>query len=382
MFTRRFQLFSILGFRIGIDLSWFFLAALIVWSLATGFFPDVLPGLGETAYYTMAVAGAAGMFASIVYHELAHALVARYYQIKIAGITLFIFGGVAELEDEPPTAKSEFLVAVAGPVSSFLMAGALILAVSLLPPGTRPEIFTVLDYLSLINIVLAVFNLVPAFPLDGGRMLRAGLWWWTGNLYRATRIAAILGAGLGIGLMLLGAYNASQGIFVGGMWQILIGFFIFNAAGTAQRQTEVMAVLRGVKVGQLMKAPPPSIPAETGVEQVTEHPALAGQDIVLPVTENGRLIGVIQPSKLAGMPGEARSKARMGDLAEPLGAGVALSPDQSAISALRQLDASPGNQALVVEGGAVVGWIADRDIFAYIDMQSRTRKPEAGTTRE
>lgn len=382
MFTKRLQLFSILGFRIGIDLSWFFLAALIVWSLATGFFPDVLPGLGETAYYTMAVAGAAGMFASIVYHELAHALVARYYRIKIAGITLFIFGGVAELEDEPPTAKSEFLVAVAGPISSFLLAGALILAASLLAPHTRPEILAVLDYLSLINIVLAVFNLVPAFPLDGGRMLRAGMWWLTGNLYKATRIAAILGAGLGIGLMVFGAYNISQGYSVGGMWQILIGFFIFNAAGSAQRQTEVMEILRGVSVGKLMKAPPPSIPAEIGVEQVMGHPVLGGQDVMLPVSDNGRFVGVVRPSKLAGMPAEEQNSARVGDVVERLDKDGVLSPDQSAIAALRRLGSTPGNQALVLEQDKVVGWIADRDIFAYIDSQSRKRRRETAPAGE
>ena len=130
---------------------------------------------------------ALGMFASIVYHELAHALVARYYQIKIAGITLFIFGGVAELEDEPPTAKSEFLVAIAGPISSILLAGLLYLITVYLPEATPGEVFAVLSYLVLINIVLAVFNLIPAFPLDGGRMLRGGLWWCKGNLRKATR---------------------------------------------------------------------------------------------------------------------------------------------------------------------------------------------------
>ncbi|HEY7646789.1 MAG TPA: site-2 protease family protein, partial [Hyphomicrobiales bacterium] len=212
-------MFSIFGFRISLDASWIFLAALIVWSLATGYFPDVLPGMSPTVYYAAAIVAALGMFASIIYHELAHALVARYYQIRIAGITLFIFGGVAELADEPPTAKSEFLVAIAGPISSFLLAGLLYIVAVYLPDSTPVEIFAVLSYLTLINIVLAVFNLMPAFPLDGGRMLRAALWWYRDSLPWATRIASYLGAALGIALMAFGAYNMSQDAGVGGMWQ-------------------------------------------------------------------------------------------------------------------------------------------------------------------
>ncbi len=138
------------------------------------------------------------MFASIVYHELAHSLVARHYRIKIAGITLFIFGGVAELEDEPPTAKSEFLVAIAGPIASLSLAGSLWLLLQILPEATPS--YALIDYLAFMNIVLAVFNLIPAFPLDGGRVLRAILWWAQGSLRKATRIASTLGAALGIAL--------------------------------------------------------------------------------------------------------------------------------------------------------------------------------------
>ncbi len=376
MFTKTFRLFSILGFRISIDLTWFFLAGLVVWSLGAGFFPDVLPGIDPVTSYTIAVFAALGMFASIIFHELAHAIVARYYKIKIAGITLFIFGGVAELEDEPPTAKSEFLVAVAGPVSSYLLALIFYLLSELMPQGARPEIFALLSYLSLINIVLATFNLIPAFPLDGGRMLRAALWWIRGNLRWATRIAAILGAALGVGLMAFGVYNGFQGSSVGGMWQILIGFFIFNAAGNAQRQMEVMEILRGVTVGQLMKAPLPTIPAHISVDQLAGHPDLAGQTIFLPVTENGQVIGLVQPSALEKIPVENRRVMPVRDAASPLKEAEIFQTEQTAIGALGQLRRARGHQGFVMSNGEISGWIAARDIFNYIDHNSAARKAE------
>ena len=371
MFTKSFRLFSILGFRISIDLSWFFLAALIIWSLATEVFPDLLPGRGVPTYYLISAVGAAGMFASIVFHELSHAIVARHYQIKIAGITLFIFGGVAELEDEPPTAKSEFLVAIAGPIASVLLAGCLVAALRGSALTAHAKVYALIYYLGLMNIVLAVFNLIPAFPLDGGRVLRAILWWAQGSLRKATRIASTLGAALGIGLMVYGAYNSYQGSSIGGMWQILIGFFIFSAAGNARRQMEVFEVLRGVSVGQLMKAPPPSIPADITVERVAQHPDLSGRDISLPVTDNGQVIGIVEISALEKIPPEKRGEVAIRAITTALTADETLSPDASAIRALRQLSRARGNQALVVRNGQLAGWIHGRDIFDYINSHKQ-----------
>ncbi len=327
MFTRSVRLFSIFGFRISIDLSWLGLAALIVWSLASDLFPDSLPGRSTQTYYLMAVVAALGMFASIVYHELAHSLVARLYGIRIAGITLFLFGGVAELDDEPPTPKSEFLVAIAGPISSLLLGGALYLIGNVLESSAPVEVLAVLSYLMIINIVLAVFNLIPAFPLDGGRMLRAALWWRQGDLGKATRIASLLGAGLGIALMAFGAYNAFTGATIGGMWQILIGYFVFNAAGSTRRQTELLERLRGVSVRQLMRALPANLTTGPAADQY-----------------NGPTIGA----------------------------------DQSAAAALRQLTRTPRPEALVLAEGKPVGVIGSRDIFAYLSLYSNVTAASTG----
>lgn len=376
MFIKSFRLFSILGFRISIDLSWFFLAALIVWSLGSGYFPEVVPGRDALTYYSIAAFAALGMFASIVFHELAHAIVARHYKIRISGITLFIFGGVAELDDEPPTAKSEFLVAIAGPISSYLLAGALFLAAAIIPAAATPEIFALLDYLTLINFVLATFNLIPAFPLDGGRVLRAVLWWIKGSLHKATRIASQLGAALGVALMVFGLYNTVQGASIGGMWQILIGFFIFNAAGNAQRQTEVLEILRGVTVRQLMKPSPPAIPANIMVQQIVEHPVLGRQTYLLPVTDNGKLIGLVQPSALEATSPWDRASTPVYKVAMPLREAEILSPDETATGALSQLRGARDYQAFVVTNGEIAGWIGARDIFAYIDRVKAMRKAD------
>jgi CBS domain-containing protein len=260
------------------------------------------------------------------------------------------------------------------------MAGLLMLLFEVLPPATPGVVFALLYYLAIMNTVLAVFNLIPAFPLDGGRVLRAALWWIQGSLSKATRIASFLGAALGIALMAFGAYSSYTSSSIGGMWQILIGFFIFNAAGSARRQTEVIEALHGVNVGQLMKAPPPSIPADITVDRITGHPELAGKDVFLPVTDNGRVIGAVRVSALEEIPPEKRGQIPIRDVTNPLTADETLTPDESAIAALRRLSRAPGNQALVIKDGQLSGWIRGRDIFNYINSHRPGRGSEIQQT--
>src|SRR5208282_901416 len=202
MFPARIRLFSLLGFRVSIDISWFFLAFYLVLTLSTRYFPLEVPHQGMRAYVAMGVAGALGLFLSIILHELAHAVVARSFGLPIGGITLFIFGGVAELRQEPATPRSEFWVAIAGPVASIVISGACFAGAIGAEAAGWVMITAVLAFLALTNTVLALFNLVPAFPLDGGRVLRSIIWWRTGNLRRATRIASMFGTIFGAVLVL------------------------------------------------------------------------------------------------------------------------------------------------------------------------------------
>ena len=236
MFRHRLKLFKLLGFTVHIDSSWIFIALLVTWSLATGYFPERYPGLAATTYWAMGVAGAIGLFASIIFHEFWHSLVARSKGLPMKGITLFLFGGVAETGGEPKSPGVEFWMALAGPVASLVLSG----AAYLFYLGSRsldwgaPAI-GVLGYLAFINAALAVFNLLPAFPLDGGRILRAALWHWKKDLARATRIVANLGAGFGIALMVLGGLSLLYGSPIGGLWYFILGLFLRGMARASAR---------------------------------------------------------------------------------------------------------------------------------------------------
>ena len=205
MFGKRIRLFKLLGFEVRLDLSWIIIAVLVTWSLAKGLFPFLYPDLAPEVYWGMGAAGALGLFASIVFHEFCHSLVARKFGMAMKGITLFIFGGVAEMGEEPPTARAEFLMAVAGPLSSFFLSGVFYFIFQAGLNGDWPEPLNgVLRYLSGINALLAAFNLLPAFPLDGGRILRSILWGTKQDLQWATRISAGIGSGFGIVLIISG----------------------------------------------------------------------------------------------------------------------------------------------------------------------------------
>ena len=231
MFGKSIDLFKVFGFEIRIDLSWVFLAILIAWSLSAGLFPFRYEGLSTQTYWIMGIVGAFGLFFSIIVHEMSHSLVARRYGMSIKGITLFLFGGVAEMKQEPPTPRAEFMMAIAGPISSICLAVIFYVFSQVTKSAGGPEaVYGVIKYLAWINGILAVFNLVPAFPLDGGRMLRAVLWGWKNNLRWATRIAAGIGSGFGLLLIFMGILQFFSGNFIGGMWWFFIGMFVRGAA--------------------------------------------------------------------------------------------------------------------------------------------------------
>ena len=374
MFGKRYSLFSILGFRVGFDLSLLILAALIVWTLAATALPDVLPGRSMQVYYAIAALCAVGLFASIVFHEMAHALMARRYGIQTHAITLFVFGGVAELEEEPKTPGSEFLIAIAGPISSYLLAGAFYLALRTLDAQLSDEAHILLTYLMLINVMLATFNLIPAFPLDGGRMLRAGLWWLKGSPRQATRIAAVLGMVLGAALMGWGLYDSFQSGTLGAFWQVLIGYFIIAAARNAKAQTETMEILGGVKVETLMSPPPPAIPGQLPAREIIGHAEIGASEAYFPIVEDGKLAGVIQPSTLKEQTQEALDEP-VRRFALPLPETMHLAPEQTAIAALARLRRNGQGFALVVAAdGRIVGWLGIREILAWLAKRREEAK--------
>lgn len=226
MFDRRVTLFRLFGFEVRVDASWLILAILISWTLAKSYFPWQYKGLTGGDYWGMGIVSALALFACIVAHEFSHSLVARRQGLPMKGITLFIFGGVAEMGEEPGTARTEFLMAIAGPIASVVL-GASFYLCYLFTRGVLPVTVTgVLAYLAWLNVALAVFNLIPAFPLDGGRVLRSALWYWKGDLRAATETAATAGGFFGMMLILFAVWQFFTGNFIGAMWYFLIGMFL------------------------------------------------------------------------------------------------------------------------------------------------------------
>lgn len=371
MFSRRIAMFEILGFQVKLDISWIFLALLVTFSLARGLFPTQYEGLADSAYWAMALFGAAGLFASIVLHEMSHSVVARHYGIPIRGITLFIFGGVAEMEDEPPSPKSEFLMAIAGPAASVLLsaffyaAGVFSATVGLPVPMTG-----VLEYLCLINLLLAAFNLVPAFPLDGGRALRAALWHYKKDLLGATQIASRLGMGFGAALVALGILNLGGEQFVAGAWWILIGIFLIAAARGSYTQLRGRQILVGEPVSRFMTRDPATVSADINLRAlVTDHIYGSFHEFFPVVDESGTLIGSVGARQLRQIPAEQWDSLTVRSILIPLSPDTVIAPEDGAWQALRKLQQSPSGRLMILKDGELVGVLAPHDLLRPIALQ-------------
>jgi Zn-dependent protease/CBS domain-containing protein len=370
MFGKRFKLFKLLGFEVGIDLSWIFIAILIAWSLSTGFFPFRYKNLSTQTYWLMGIIGAAGLFFSIIAHEFCHSLMARKSGMPMKGITLFIFGGVAEMGDEPPSAKAEFLIAVVGPLSSIAIAAIFygIYQVGVVSGWTQ-AINGVVAYLAMINGLLAVFNLVPAFPLDGGRILRSILWGWKGNLRWATRIASSIGSGFGIFLIIMGFIRILSGNFIGGMWLGLIGLFIQSAAKKSYQQLVTRRALEGEPLKRFMKTEPVTVPESTSVEQLVEDYIYRYHFKLFPVVNSNHLLGCITTKQVNEIPREDWNRKTVGEIADQCSAENTIEPDADAIQALSVMRRNNASRLMVVENDQLVGIIALKDMLEFLYLK-------------
>jgi Zn-dependent protease/CBS domain-containing protein len=379
MFTKRITLFSLFGFEVRVDLSWLFLAVLVTWSLAAAVFPHYYPDLPRSTYWSMGVAGAAGLFFSIIFHEMCHSLVARHYGLPMTGITLFLFGGVAEMSDEPASPSVEFLMAVAGPISSFVLAFAFyLLNLGSESLGLPVGLTGVLYYLGFINLILAVFNLVPAFPLDGGRMLRAALWYWTGNLRWATRLASRIGNGFGILLMILGVVNVLQGNLIPGMWWFLIGMFVRGAASMSYQQVLIRQGFEGVPVRRVMTETAVSVPPSLSLADLVHDYFYQHYHKTFPVVDAGRIVGIVSVRNVKPVPRERWGEARVADVMAPLSAENSIRPDANALEALQLMTRTGNSRLVVIAGTALVGIVSLKDLMNYLFLKLELEDREAG----
>ncbi|MBN1103130.1 MAG: site-2 protease family protein [Deltaproteobacteria bacterium] len=371
MFGKRIDLFRLFGFEVRIDLSWVVLAILVAWSLSAGLFPFHYEGLSARAYWIMGIVGAIGLFLSIIVHEMSHSLVARRYGLPIKGITLFIFGGVAEMEDEPRTPKAEFAMAAAGPVSSIILAFIFYLLFRASRAAGWPEAFYgVVHYLAWINGLLALFNLVPAFPLDGGRILRSVLWTWKKNLRWATRVSSEVGAGFGLLLVILGILQFFSGNFVGGMWWFLIGMFLRNAARMSHRQLLVRKALEGEPVRRFMKDRPVTVTPSATIEELVEDYIYRHQFKMFPVVEGtDRLIGCITMKQVKEIPREDWPNKRVGDVVSGCSSDNIIDSGADAMDALSQMNRTGTSRLMVTEGDRLAGIISLKDMLIFLDLK-------------
>lgn len=370
MFSNAVKLFDIFGFQIRVDPSWLIIAALIVWSLAAGYFPEEVPGLHHSDYLAFAIVAMLGLFGSLILHELAHSLVARRFGLGVGGITLFLFGGVAELEQEPESAGSEFWIAVAGPAMSFLLAGVFgLIGGAARSVGATEGLLALLGYLSAINLVLALFNLLPAFPLDGGRVLRAALWRAKGDLLAATRTASLAGSAFGYALVVLGLFALFSGeAAIAGLWPILIGLFLAGAARATYQQMLTRRALVGRTVGDLMTRGAHVTGPERTVQELVDEIMLSHGVGFVPVVENGQAIGYVDTAAVRGIDRDNWDTTRVEDVFVPLTPDMRTMPQETLEQILRRVAQSGRRKFIVEEGRRFAGVLTLSDLVGHVEV--------------
>jgi len=370
MFGKGITLVKLFGFKVKIDLSWLILGLLITWTLAQGLFPQFYEGLRTATYWIMGIAGALGLLVSIVFHELWHSLIARKFGLSMRGITLFIFGGVAEMTEEPPSPKAEFFMAVAGPISSIVLSlglfGIFFLGINL---GWPDSITGVINYLAFLNLILAGFNLLPAFPLDGGRVLRSVLWGWKDNIRWATQIASKIGGAFGIALIVLGVLELFLGNLIGGVWMAVIGLFIRGASQSAYQQMLIRRSLEGEKVRRFMKSDLVTVSPSISVEDLVEDYIYKHHFKMYPVVENDQLLGCVTLSQVKTIPKEGRKDRKVRELAEACSEKNTIGPDEDAMKALTTMRKTNSSRLMVVEGNRLVGVITLKDMMGLLSLK-------------
>jgi Zn-dependent protease len=368
MFGKPHTLFRLFGFEVRVDWSWFVILVLVVWTLGAGAFPRSLPGWSAGTYFWMALVAAVGLFASIVLHETSHAMVARRHGLPIGGITLFIFGGVAHMDDEPAEPKVEWRMALAGPAASAAIAallyGALLLGGAYLPPPARE----VLGWLVAINLIVLVFNLLPAFPLDGGRVLRAVLWRRWGDLSRATHAASRAGRVLGLLLIGLGIVQILGGTGLAGVWWILIGLFIRFAAGQGEEQVMARTALAGRPVRRFMTPDPVSVSPELTVDRFVEQYVYRHHHKLFPITEDDRLQGCVSTAALRELPRERWSAVTVREVAEPCTDENSISAEADAYDALRRMTKHRLSRLVVRDDDRLEGVVSLKDLMEFLSV--------------
>lgn len=365
-------LFSLFGVRIRIHASWLIIALFIAWALASGSLPMLYEGLPAGAYWTMAAMIVVGLAVSIVLHELAHTLVGRAMGISVNRITLFLFGGVAELTEEPKSGRAELAMAIAGPAFSVVF-GVLLALVSggLGMVGAPTQVVLALGYLATLNLVLAAFNMVPAFPLDGGRVLRALAWMATGDLVRATRLATRTGEVLALVLVAAGVAVLFTASLASGLWWIMIGLFLHAAARGARQDMEARQLFAGHAIAELMVPNVETVPAGFTLDRFVDERLLGSRHGLYPVERDGRWVGVVTPEDVLAVPRSAWASKTLGEISRPASETPTARLLEDAGQVMARMRTEGVQRLPVVHGGDVVGIVTLQDLLRSGELWRR-----------
>jgi Zn-dependent protease/CBS domain-containing protein len=360
------KLGTIMGIPIRVHFSWLIVFGLITWLLSSRYFPQVTPDLPFVSYWISGALAALLLFASVAFHELAHSYVAQKYRLTIESITLFIFGGVAQLKGDPPHPRAEFWIAIAGPLSSFFLSGVFFLLTMSSAGGTR----ALFAYLTQINLILGVFNLIPGFPMDGGRVLRSAIWGKKRDYFYATQKASSIGRGIALFFIFFGLFS----IFTrgpGGFWLILIGWFLYSAAQASYQQATLQESLSGIKVKDIMvreiKTMDPSISLDKAVDEYFLRYGYGG----FPVIDGGKFLGFITLKEVKEVPREDWGKTKVSDVAVPHEKRWEVSLSDDVMKALELMVKEDKGRLAVTEKDRIIGLITRNGIAQYLQIKGK-----------
>jgi Zn-dependent protease len=357
----------IFGISIRLHISWFIIFALVTWQLAATYFPANYPDWSLALAIGVGLITSLLFFASVLVHELMHSVVAQRNHIPVKSITLFIFGGVSQITEEPKEPGVEFRIAIAGPLTSLIL-GCFFWAVFFLTSSVEP-VKAIGFWLGIVNLSLAAFNIVPAFPMDGGRVLRSIIWWRTRNLRRATLIASNIGRGVSWLMIFAGVYWMFSGNLYNGLWLIFIGWFLGSAAASSYRQLVLQQTLQGHAVSEIMSRDCQVVPPDLSVERLVNERVLPlGQRCFL-VSHEGSPSGLVTLQEIKDVPQGERASRRVSQVMKPIDKLKTVSPDEDLYTVMQLLTEGNINQLPVMQQGKVVGMVARDNLLNFINLK-------------
>jgi Zn-dependent protease/predicted transcriptional regulator len=363
------SLFKVRGIQISLDYSWFIVFGLVLWSLSAGYFPQIYPGQSRQIYWMAGLIATFFFFVSILVHELCHSLMALHLGIKIREINFFIFGGMARLSEEAASPKDEFKIAVVGPLSSFSLA-AIFWGIQNALEADQPSIIVeVFGYLAWANVALAVFNLIPGFPLDGGRIFRAFWWWKTGSISRATKFASDIGKGFAIAIMVLGALQIFSGVLIGGLWLLFIGMFLRGVAEVSYQEMAVRQSLEGTRVEDILIKEVVTAPSELPLKRLISDYFLRYGYRGFPVTTNGTVLGLISLTDVKDVPEEEQRDKTVSQVMTPFKSEFTILPETPLTEALKKMTQENTGRLLVMRGDQMIGMITQTGLLRLLEIK-------------